>query len=232
LSSLLDADAKSDPSVYGKKDIPTSSSSSLDVDAKSDPSLYGKKDMPTSSSSSLDVDAKSDPSLYGKKDMPVNETSESAPDGQNHFLIEDEIDSVWSRGESTHRVVTQTQQAHASTQVVPQAVPPVDVGDGALVVPRPESTLILRKYTPRYVKDYPTMKRTQYWSDEIPDPAFPVLQERHFKPPYSNWKGRFKNMFRHGGDADRAKYNDFFSVASLRSIPQETDHGENRGPRN
>jgi hypothetical protein len=118
-SSSLDVDAKSDPSVYGKKDMPTSLSSSLDVDAKSDPSVYGKKDMPTSSSSSLDVDAKSDPLVYGRKDMPVNETSESAPDGQNHFLIKDEIDSVWSHGESTHRVVTQTQEAHATTQVVP-----------------------------------------------------------------------------------------------------------------
>jgi hypothetical protein len=177
-------DAKSDPSVYGKKDIPPLLSSSLDVDAKSDPSLYGKKDIPSSLSSSLDVDAKSGPSLYGKKDMPVNETSEFAPDGQNHLLIEDEIDSVWSRGESTQRFVTQTQQAHATSQVVPQAVPPVDVGDGAIVVARPESTLILREYTPRYVKDYPTMKRTQYWSDEIPDPAFPVLRERHFKPPF------------------------------------------------
>jgi hypothetical protein len=194
----LDVDAKSDPSLYGKKDIPTSSYSSLDVDVKSDPSLYGKKDIPPSLYSSLDmdaptslylsldVDAKSDPSLYGKKDMPVNETSESAPDGQNHFLIEDEIDIVWSRGESTHRVVTKTQQADATTQVVPQAVPPVDVGDDVLIVPRPESTSTLMEYTPLYVKGYPTMKGTQYWSDEIPDPAFPVLQERHFKPPYSN----------------------------------------------
>jgi hypothetical protein len=63
----LDVDAKSDPSLYGKKNMTSSLSSSLDVDAKSDPSLYRKEDMPPSSSSSLDVDAKSDPALCGKK---------------------------------------------------------------------------------------------------------------------------------------------------------------------
>jgi hypothetical protein len=147
--------------------------------------------------------------------MSVNEATESAPDGQKHILIEDEIDRVASHGESTPRVVTQTQQADATTQVVPQAVPPVDVGEDAIVVPNLESNLILREYTPRYVKDYPTIKGTQYWSDEIPDPAFPVLQETHFKPPYSNWKGRFKNMFKHGGDAYRAKYNKCFQSPAV-----------------
>jgi hypothetical protein len=135
----MDVDAPSDPSVYGEH-----ASSLMDVDADSDPSVYGTKDVLTPN---MSVDADSDPSVYGTKDVPtpnmsVNETSESAPDGQNHLLIEDEIDSVASHGELTHRVVTQTQQAHATTQAVPQAVPPVDVGDDALVVPRPESTLI------------------------------------------------------------------------------------------
>jgi hypothetical protein len=214
-------DAKSDQSLYEKKDGPTPSCSSLGVEAKSDQSLYEKNDMPPSSFSSLDVDAKSDQSLYEKNDMLVNETSESAPDGQNHFLIEDEVDSVWNPGESTHSVVTQTQQWNATTQVVPQAVPTVGVGDDAVIVPRPESTSPLREYTPVYVKAYPTLKGKQYWSDEIPDPAFPVLQERHFKPPYSNWKGRYKNMFRHEGEAHLAKYNQFFESPAVVQYPEE-----------
>jgi hypothetical protein len=205
-------------------------SSSVDMSAVSDPSLYATKDKSSSpvttpkspdnktagasSSSSIDVDAVSDPSVYGTKDvttpnMSVNETTESAPDGQKHILIEDEIDSVASHDESTPRVVTQTQQADATTRVVSQAVPPVDVGEDAIVIPNLASNLILREYTPCYVKDYPTIKGTQYWSDKIPGPAFPVLQETHFKLPYANWKGRFKNMFKYGGDADRAKYNNF-----------------------
>jgi hypothetical protein len=103
----------------------------MDVDDTSDPSVYGEH-----ASSSVDVDADSDPSVYGTKDVPtpnmsVNETSESAPDGQNHLLIEGEIDSVASHGESTHRIVTQTQQVHTTAQVLPKAVPAVGVGDDA-----------------------------------------------------------------------------------------------------
>jgi hypothetical protein len=143
-------------------------SSSVDVSAVSDPSLYATKDKSSSpvttpkspdnktagasSSSSIDVDAVSDPLVYGTKDVPtpnmsVNETTESAPDGQKHILIEDEINSVASHDESTPKVVTQTQQADATTQVVPQAVPPVDAGEDAIVVPNPTSNLILREYS-------------------------------------------------------------------------------------
>jgi hypothetical protein len=183
----MDVGADFDPSVYGEH-----ASSSMDVDADFDPSVYGttEKSSPpvtthksadnktagASSSSSMDVDVPSDPSVYGTKDVPtpnmsVNETTmESAPDGQKRILIEEEIDSVASHGESTPRLVTQTQV-------------PIYVGEDTIVVPNPASNLIQREYISRYVKDYPTIKGAQYWSDEIPDPAFPVLQETNFKPP-------------------------------------------------
>jgi hypothetical protein len=227
-SSLVDVDAVSDPSLYATKD---KSSSPVTTPKSPDNKTAG-----ASSSSSIDVNVVSDPSVYGTKDVPtpnmsVNERTESAPDGQKHILIEDEIDSVASHDESTPRVVTQTQAllsadtnkdlidavplADATTQVVSQAVPPVDVGEDAIVAPNPVSNLIQREYTPRYVKEYPTIKGTQYWSDEIPDPAFPVLQETNFRPPYANWKGRFKKMFKYGGDTDRAKYNSFFQSPAI-----------------
>jgi hypothetical protein len=174
--SLLGVKAKSDQSLYEKKDGNAPSCSSLGVEAKSDQSLYNKKDGPTPSCSLLGVEAKTDQTVYEKNDMLVNETSESAPDGQNHFLIEDEVDSLWNPGESTHSGVTQTQQWNATTQVVPQAIPPADVGDDTVIVPRPDTTSPSREYTPLYVKAYPTLKGKQCWSDEIPDPAFPVLQ--------------------------------------------------------
>jgi hypothetical protein len=142
-------------------------------------------------SSPIEVDADTDRSLYGMEDVPApnmsaNETTESAPDGQKHTLIEAEINSVASHDESTPRVVTQTQALppadadEDSIEALPladaqtQAVPPVDVGEDTIVVPNPPSNLTPRDCTPLYVKDYPTIKGAQYWSDEIPGPVFPV----------------------------------------------------------
>jgi hypothetical protein len=85
------------------------------------------------------------------------------------------IDSVASHGESTPRVITQTQAlppaapnedlmvavplADTTTQLLSQAVLSVDVGEDPIVVPNPASNLIQREYISRYVKDYPTIKR-------------------------------------------------------------------------
>jgi hypothetical protein len=178
-SLLMDVDADFDPSVYGTTD---KSSPPVTTPKSSDNKTAG-----VSSSSSMDVHAASDPSVYGTKDVPtpnmsVNETTtESAPDGQKRILIKEEFDSVASHGESTPMIVTQTQA-------------PVDVGEDVIVVPNPASNLIQREYISRYVKEYPMIKGAQYWSDKIPDPAFPVLQETNFKPPYANWQGKFRNM--------------------------------------
>jgi hypothetical protein len=222
VSSSLDVDGDNDTSLY-RRDVSTPKLSdhemsqhanvvgddvknvslSLDLDADSDTALYSEKDASTPKPSdnetleaapvenvslSLYLDADTDAALYGENDVSTpklsdNETSEAAPDGQKQILIEAEIDSEASQDESTPMFVTQT-----------QALPPADADKDAIIVPNPLPTLPLRHYTPIFVKAYPTNKGAQYWSDEIPDPVFPVWRETNFKPPYANWKGKFKNM--------------------------------------
>jgi hypothetical protein len=158
-----------------------------------------------------DTDTDTDTALYGENDVLTpklsdNETLEAAPDGQKQILIEAEIDSEASQDESTPMVVTQT-----------QALPSADADEDAIILPNPPSRLTLRHYTPFYVKDYPTNIGAQYWLDEIPDPVFPVPRDTNFKPPYANWKGKFKNMLKYGKDF--LKYQKFFDSGA----PKTTD---------
>jgi hypothetical protein len=239
----LDLDADTDPSLYGANDVPTPKPPDnatlvatpieyVSLSLVTTPKPPGNKTAVAAPvenvSSSIDLDADTDPSLYGASDVPTqnlsdNETSEAAPDGQEHILIEAEIDSWASHDKSMPRVVTQTQalpSADADDDVTQtQAVPPADADEDAIVLPNSPSKLPPRDYTPFYVKAYPTNKGAQYWLDEIPDPVFPVPQDTNFKPPYANWKGRFKNMLKYG--EDYVKYKTFFKSKAPKTTNED-----------
>jgi hypothetical protein len=213
VSSFLVTTPKSPDSKTAVASPVENLSLSIDVDVDTDPSLYGTKDMPTPNLSyngqkHILIEAEIDSVASHDESTPrVVTQTQALPsvDADDDVTLTEAAPPA----DADKDVIEALPSADADDDVTQtQAVPPADADEDAIIVPNPPSKLPPRDYTSFYVKEYHTNKGAQYWSDEITDSVFSEPQDMNFKPPYANWKGKFKNMLKYGEDF--GKYHKFF----------------------
>jgi hypothetical protein len=186
---------------------------SIDVDADTDHSLYSTKDVPTpnlsdnetpeaapNSQKHILIEAEIDSVASHDESTPrVVMQTQAIPsaDADDDVTLTEAVPPA-DVDEDVIESLTLADSDDDVTQT--QAVLPAQAEEDAIVVPNPPSKLPPRDYTSFYVKEYPTNKGAQHWSDEIADPVFPEPQDTNFKPPYTNWKGKLLNMLKYGED--------------------------------